>query len=180
MGFTFSAAAAHACTPELTVLPGNGLDLVVSAPCAPYETIDVRYGQVQITEEISAFGTVIVFLPVLEPGVPLSVDLGDQRVFAEVPDDLPTSAYIWLKSDEHQPKILPTAGFPSDKPSAEMMVYRNRSPEHLDLEVTDELCEQTVSFDVVRESWVEAREMTVQMPSCALSGHVLRLPLPLR
>ncbi len=175
------AAVAQSCGPVVEADAEDGvLDLHMRFPCAPYQTLDIRYGPLHLAEETGAQGAVRVSLPVLDLDVPMTAEIGGETLQVGIPDDAEPGGFLWIEPDTLQPGLLPVAGFPvSPQPLPELAAYgKAPAPEHLDLKITPENCGRTLSFGLLRSGWPAPRPVTLDLPGCGMVGTILRLPVP--
>lgn len=168
------------CAPQVEALPtDSGWTLSVSAPCESYQPVEIHYGHIVIPEEIGANGTVRVTLPVLPWPARAEVVGLSQPLAVAAPADLYPSGYIWISGTERQPGLLPTVGFAvlgAVLPELGLFAA-DVTPDALDIPVTESRCGMPMSFTLMRDGWRAPQTVTIDLPDCALTGAVIRLPL---
>lgn len=176
-----AVAASADCTPGAIATPADaGWTLSVSAPCAPYQAVQIVYGPLEITEETGAFGTVILSLPVLAHHAQAQISIQSDVMNVPAPVGLASSGYIWISARDTQPELLLPVGFPEpNQVLPELGIFAlGTTPEALDIPVTAARCGRSMAFSLMRDGWDVARDVVVYLPDCALAGSVLRLPVP--
>lgn len=158
-----------------------GWSLALSAPCKPYAAVTVTYGPMVFFEELGNAGQVALALPVLPDVGTAEVMIGAEALEVTVPASARAVGFIRIVGQEGQPGLLPQIGFPDPETGliAEAEFYpTGPTPEGIDVPVRADNCGQSLRFSLMRDGWPGAREITVALPDCALTGAVIRLPLP--
>lgn len=138
------------------------------------------YGPFRVAEETGALGTADIRLPLIEGAGPATVTLDGAIASADPPAGSGSSRFLWIEPSDLQPGLLPATGFPAPgalRPELRILGGDDR-PDHLDLTVTAANCGRLLRFGMLRDGWDAPRPVSLTVPGCAMTGAVLRLPVP--